>query len=121
MGYAEDAGLQVPWLESPAVYQNAFRVNIKDFVRCFGRKVVLPGWRKATVYIVELKWKATAVKLHIYEEKLQDRNVPVCDQCRCMGKTDRYNTHIANVARCSGLSFGMAFCASLTGLCPQSP
>ena len=77
----------VPWISGggPAEpYANAFRANIKAFVR-LARRVVLPGWDKAEIYLVDLELtEGAGVKLHIYQEHLQE--AAVCDQCRCMGE-----------------------------------
>lgn len=78
--------VEPPWLPSPAaVYADAFRCNIKAFLAQYGRKVPL-GLRRATAYIVELTSGQGTTLLHVYEEKLDEKDGAVCDQCRCMGE-----------------------------------
>ena len=75
----------VPWLRHPPAYADAFRLNIKDFLRRYGRKVPLAGLKKASAYLVDVGEGDHAVKLHVYEERLVDGKVTPCDCCRNMG------------------------------------
>lgn len=79
-------GPPVPWLPGTPLYANSFRCNVKEFLHLYGRKVPLNGLRRATAYIVELQSPQGVTRLHIYEEKLDEKDGAVCDQCRCMGK-----------------------------------
>jgi len=74
-----------PWLPSGSPrYANAFRANIRAFVAQYARRIVLPDWQKASIYLVDLVVAGgSTIKLHIYEEHVWD--AAVCDQCRCMG------------------------------------
>lgn len=76
----------VPWLEPPPVYTNAFRTNVEAFLKQYGRKVAVSGLKKAKAYIVDVGSGDLATKLHVYEERLEEKNVTACDQCRCMGR-----------------------------------
>lgn len=73
----------VPWLQKSPLYASPFRANIKDFVRRHARRIVLPEWQRAAVYLVDLFLPGGTIKLHVYEEKTHVS--AVCDQCRCMG------------------------------------
>lgn len=80
------SGPLVPWLAGTPLYANSFRCNVKDFLQRYGRKVPLNGLRRATAYIVELQSSEGTSRLHVYEEKLDEKDGAVCDQCRCMGE-----------------------------------
>eukprot|EP00878_Enallax_costatus_P021234 GHUV01022476.1.p1 GENE.GHUV01022476.1~~GHUV01022476.1.p1 ORF type:complete len:195 (+),score=37.80 GHUV01022476.1:346-930(+) len=75
----------VPWLPEAPLYADSFRCNVKEFLHLYGRKVPLNGLRRATAYIVELESPNGVTRLHIYDEKLDEKDGAVCDQCRCMG------------------------------------
>lgn len=86
---AHNGGPTVPWLPAAPLYANSFRCNVKEFLQLYGRKVPLNGLRRATAYIVELQSPQGVTRLHVYEEKLDEKDGAVCDQCRCMGKHTR--------------------------------
>lgn len=76
-----------PWLGEPPVYSNAFRLNIRAFLAGpWSRRVPIAGVRKASAYIVQLQSAQGTTLLHVYEERLIEKDGAVCDQCRCMGE-----------------------------------
>jgi hypothetical protein len=79
--------VQQPWLETASpVYGNAFRATVKAWVQQYARRIVLPEWNQAAIYLVDLALSTGGVvRLHVYEERAVDATV--CDQCRCMGKS----------------------------------
>lgn len=77
---------EVPWLHPAPLYADAFRCNVKDFLAKYGKKLPLGSLRRATAYIVELESSQGVTLLHVYEEKLDEKDGTVCDQCRCMGE-----------------------------------
>ena len=69
------------------MYSNAFRLNIRAFLAGpWSRRVPIAGVHKASAYIVQLKSSQGNTLLHVYEERLNDKDGGVCDQCRCMGE-----------------------------------
>jgi hypothetical protein len=77
---------EAPWLRSAPLYADAFRCNVKAFLAEYGNKVPLGSLRRATAYIVKLESAQGVTLLHVYEEKLDEKDGTVCDQCRCMGE-----------------------------------
>jgi hypothetical protein len=75
----------VPWLPGVAAYEDAFRENVRDFLKRHARAVSLAGLPDANAYIVDLHSTAGLTKLHIYEETSKIEEPIICDQCRCMG------------------------------------
>lgn len=86
MSYAAGQGLDVPRVDELPVYCDAFRVNVKDLLRTHARKVNVPGWRRSAVYVLPLRCGSSTLLLQVYEEKLNDKQGLVCEQCRCMGE-----------------------------------
>jgi hypothetical protein len=80
-------GRRFPWLEEPPIYANAFRLNIRAFLAGpWSRRVPIAGVHKASAYVIQLTSDQGTTLLHVYEERLNDKDTVVCDQCRCMGK-----------------------------------
>lgn len=78
-----------PWLREPPAYTGPFRLNIHAFLSAYGRRIPLPGLRRATAYVVDLSAPGSAAgvtRLHVYQENLDEKDGLVCDQCRCMGE-----------------------------------
>ncbi|GIL58806.1 hypothetical protein Vafri_13798 [Volvox africanus] len=81
------ANLSFPWLPGTTpVYLSPFKHNINEFLKDYGNLVPLK-LQLTTAWIVPLKHKDGVVKLHIYEEHLDESSgtPPICDQCRNMG------------------------------------
>lgn len=94
-----NSGLLVPWLPGPPLYADSFRCNVRELLHLYGRKVPLNGLRRATAYIVELESPKGVTRLHVYEEKLDEKDGAVCDQCRCMGKLARRRSALQAFSR----------------------
>ena len=87
MEVVQHKDFEFPWLPQAPVYSNAFRLNIRAFLAGpWARRVPIAGVHKASAYIVQLKSSAGTTLLHVYEERLNDKDGAVCDQCRCMGE-----------------------------------
>jgi hypothetical protein len=76
-----------PWLAGTTpLYLSAFKHNVKAFLDEYGTLVPLK-LQLTTAWIVPLQHKNGVVKLHVYEEHLDEASEtpPICDQCRNMG------------------------------------
>lgn len=95
---AEAAGAAagpVPWFgEAPQPYTGPFRTNVHQFLRAHGTKVAL-GLRRVSAWYVPLTFcsrqggsggGAGSVHLHVYEERLDEGETPICDLCRHSGE-----------------------------------
>eukprot|EP00882_Tetradesmus_deserticola_P017847 GHRQ01019143.1.p4 GENE.GHRQ01019143.1~~GHRQ01019143.1.p4 ORF type:complete len:100 (+),score=17.74 GHRQ01019143.1:234-533(+) len=80
---------EAPWVCPVPLYADAFRCNVKAFLAQYGAKIPLGSLRRATAYIVELQSAQGVTLLHVYEEKLDEKDGTVCDHCRCMGEQHR--------------------------------
>lgn len=76
-----------PWIAGSPNYNNSFRQNVVDFLKAYGSHVPLK-LKLTTVWVVPLRCKSSNVKLHVYEERLDESSdtPPICDQCRNMGE-----------------------------------
>jgi hypothetical protein len=84
---AQGEALGFPWLPQPPVLVHAFSKNIRAFLAGpWAVQVPIGGLPRVTAYIVELGEAPQArTLLHVYEERLDDTEASVCDECRCMG------------------------------------
>lgn len=72
------------------MYSNAFRLNIRAFLAGpWARRVPIAGVHKAAAYIIQLRSPQGTTLLHVYEERLTEKDGAICDQCRCMGEQQR--------------------------------
>jgi hypothetical protein len=77
---------EVPWLaEEPEAHFDAFRNNITSFLQEHGRFVCDLAAVNISAWVVPLKSARGQVRLHIYEERLEDEEPATCDQCRIIG------------------------------------
>jgi hypothetical protein len=114
MSYAAGNGLDVARIDCLPLYSDAFRVNVKDLLHTHARKITVPGWRRSAVYVLPLRCGSSTLLLQVYEEKLNDKQGLVCEQCRCMGEW----AACIRVAEAFGSSTPAAADATETPACP---
>jgi hypothetical protein len=77
---------EVPWLaEEPEALFDAFRNNITSFLQEHGRFVCDLAAVNISAWVVPLNSARGEVRLHVYEERLEDEEPATCDQCRIIG------------------------------------
>ena len=83
-----------PWLQDEVqAFSGAFRDNIKAFLRDHAAPV--PGLEvpHVSAWTALLRCKDASVRLHIYEEQLNEQNPVFCDSCRIIGKPCHHAQH----------------------------
>lgn len=86
MELVQELGSGIPWLDPrPPSYSRNFRYNVIDFLKQYGRQVCVPGLKGVSAWLVDLCWQDGPVLLHVYEERVSENMIPVCDQCRNIG------------------------------------
>ena len=81
-----DLGRSIPWLVQAAEpYAGAFRDNVREFLTAHGSPGPCVEQPHISCWLVDLRGSRSAVRLHIYEEALDEERPAVCDHCRIVG------------------------------------
>lgn len=87
MGEGAPAAADFPWLQYEVLpYPGAFRDNIQAFLR--DHAAPAPGVEvpRVAAWTAVLGCRDTSVRLHIYEEQLNEQKPVFCDPCRIIGE-----------------------------------
>ena len=73
------------WLPDTPLCCDSFRLNVRKFLKSYGRKVdVLPA-KVFSCWILDLQGPKGQQRVYVYEEKATEATFTTCDQCRIIG------------------------------------
>ena len=83
-------GSSTPWLvQGVEPYAGAFRDNVREFLSAHGTPGPAVDQPHVSCWLVDLRGSQNSVKLHVYEEALDEQCPAFCDPCRIVGAPPR--------------------------------
>jgi hypothetical protein len=80
-------GDDIPWIpEASQPYVGAFRDNVREFLSAHGTPVPDLDQPRTSGWLVDLCGSRASVRLHIYEERVDEQSPTICDPCRIVGE-----------------------------------
>lgn len=87
MGECAPAAADFPWLQYEVLpYFGAFRDNVQSFLRDHAAPAPGVNVPRVAAWTALLRCRDTSVRLHIYEEHLNEQKPVFCDPCRIIGE-----------------------------------
>ena len=79
------AEVPCPWLADVPLCSDAFRLNVRKFLKVFARKVDVLPTRVFNCWVLDAPGPRGLQRVYVYEEKATEATFITCDQCRIIG------------------------------------